>query len=205
MPKILSDSTQKISVKKTIQITESHCGPAVVQMLLSHLGIHVSQKRITEGAGAEKTIRKHGTRVDQLAQAVKKLYPDLQFWYKKQAKLDDIRTLLRKYHYPVGVEWQGIFGGTLKNNPDTDFGHYSIVIEIIDKKREIIIADPYKDFTDRDCIISTYHFGRRWWDFNEVKHPKTRAKKIVKDHRMLFVITKKETVFPSSIRLKKYG
>lgn len=203
MPKISNNGIQKILVKKTTQITESHCGPAVVQMLLSYINIHISQKRITEAAGAEKTIKKHGTRVDQLAQAVKKLHPNLQFWYKKQAKLDDIRTLLRKYQYPVGVEWQGIFGDTLKNNPDTDFGHYSIIVEIIDKKREIIIADPYKDFTYRDCIVSTYRFGRRWWDFNEVKNSNNGKKRMQKDNRLLFIITPPDTTFPKILGLKK--
>lgn len=203
MPKISNNTIQNISVKKTTQITESHCGPAVVQMLLSYLNIHISQKRITKVAGAEKTIQKHGTRVDQLAQAVKKLAPRTEFWYKKHARLDDIRILLRKYQHPVGVEWQGIFGDVKTNNPDADYGHYSVVIAINDRKREIIIADPYKDFANRNRIVSTYRFGKRWWDFNEVKNSNNGKKRMQKDNRLLFVITPSNTIFLKTLGLKK--
>ena len=49
------------------QITENHCGPAVTQMLLENIDVHVTQEVITEAAGVTHTIETLGTRVDQLA------------------------------------------------------------------------------------------------------------------------------------------
>src|SRR5512133_2564863 len=97
------------------QISESHCGPAVIQMLLSNLGIEVSQEAVAEAGGATELIELNGMRVDQLARAVRVLAPDARFWYKDHSSLDDLIRLVSEYRYPVGVEWQGLFEDSLED------------------------------------------------------------------------------------------
>src|SRR5688500_19210687 len=110
------------------QITENHCGPAVIQMLLENIGVSVSQEAITEAAGATHTIETHGTRVDQLAKAVHQLAPGARLWYKEIATLEDLEYVLDVCKFPVGVEWQGLFDDV--DNDDEDCGRYSIISHI---------------------------------------------------------------------------
>ena len=110
---MLSESSNPLysfQVNRICQITELHCGPAVIQMLLSNLGLSVTQEEVAEAGEAAGRIELHGMRVDQLALAVQRLAPATQFWYKKNSKLEDLITLITEYKYPVGVEWQGVFG-----------------------------------------------------------------------------------------------
>ena len=55
---------------RSTQISEAHCGPAVIQMLLANLGIEVTQEDVAELGGETALIDLHGMRVDQLALAV---------------------------------------------------------------------------------------------------------------------------------------
>src|SRR5690349_3075748 len=118
------------------QITENHCGPAVIQMLLENIGVHVTQEKITDAAGATLTIVTHGTRVDQLSQAVERLAPGARLWFKEKASLDDLEYALTVGRYPVGVEWQGLFDAVEAD--DEDYGHYSIVAHIDRVRKELI-------------------------------------------------------------------
>ena len=102
------------------QITENHCGPAVIQMLLENIGVNVTQQEIPEAVGATKTLETHGTRVDQLAKAVNQLVPIARLWYKEKASLDDPEYVLDVCKYPVGVEWQGLFDDMDDNNEVKD-------------------------------------------------------------------------------------
>src|SRR5215204_1622200 len=92
------------------QITENHCGPAVIQMLLENMGVQAAQEEITEAAGATDTIVTHGTRVDQLAKAVSQLTSNARLWHKEHGTLEDLEYILKDWKFPVGVEWQGLFG-----------------------------------------------------------------------------------------------
>src|SRR5215216_1129017 len=103
------------------QITENHCGPAVIQMLLENIGVEVTQEEITEAAGAMRTIETHGTRVDQLAKAVHQFAPEARLWYKEKASTDDLEYILDICKFPVAVEWQGLFGD--EDEDDEDYGH----------------------------------------------------------------------------------
>src|SRR5437763_834817 len=96
-------------LKNRMQISDSHCGPAVIQMLLENLGIDVSQENITRAAGAELTIAEHGTRIDQLALAVQTVAPGAKLWYKNKGTLTEITRVINEFSHPVGVEWQGLF------------------------------------------------------------------------------------------------
>ena len=153
------------------QITENHCGPAVLQMLLENIGVNISQQELTEAAGATKTIETHGTRVDQLAKAVQQLVPIARLWFKEHASLEDLIFVLEESKYPVGVEWQGLFEDM--DDDEDDYGHYSIISHIDKAKDELIVVDPYKDYVDQNRIIKITTFLERWWDFNEVKDPQT--------------------------------
>ena len=185
------------------QISEHHCGPAVIQMLLENLGVTAGQEEITAAAGATKTIVAHGTRVDQLAKAVHELAPHARLWYKEKASLRNLIYVLEEAKYPVGVEWQGIFEDDVQAFGDDD-GHYSVVAHIDETRDELIIMDPYKDFVDQSRILKISVFLKRWWDYNEVVDPKTRRKVYKKDEDLFFVVVPEDVSFPEELGMRAY-
>jgi hypothetical protein len=205
MPENSTRKTANFLDSRFTQISESHCGPAVIQMLLSDLGIDVSQENIAEAGGAKDLIEMNGMRVDQLALAVQRLAPQTHFWCKSPASLEDLITTVRDYRFPSGVEWQGLFYATPEEEPETgddDYGHYSVVTIIDPVNRQLVIADPYKDFREQDRIFSFDFFLPRWYDFNEVKDPETGKLKLVEDRQMMFIITPKDEEFPLELGMK---
>ena len=189
-------------LRRIEQITENHCGPAVLQMLLENLGITTAQEEITEAAGATHTIETHGTRVDQLAKAVQQLAPIAKLWFKEKATVEDLEYVLDVCKYPVGVEWQGLFDDM--DDDDEDYGHYSIIANIDRAKDELIVVDPYKDFVDQNRIIRMSTFLNRWWDFNEVKDPETGEKAFKKDEQLFFVVAPLSVTFPAELGMQSY-
>src|SRR5215216_2509511 len=189
-------------LRRIEQITENHCGPAVLQMLLENVGINAAQEEITVAAGATHTIETHGTRVDQLAKAVQQLAPIAKLWYKEKATVEDLEYVLDVCKYPVGVEWQGLFDD--EDDDDEDYGHYSIIANIDQAKDELIIVDPYKDFVDQNRIIKISTFEKRWWDYNEVKDPDTEEKTFKKDEQLFFVVAPLDVSFPEKLQMQAY-
>ncbi|HEX2996665.1 MAG TPA: cysteine peptidase family C39 domain-containing protein [Anaerolineales bacterium] len=189
-------------LRRIEQITENHCGPAVIQMLLENIGVNATQEEITEAAGAAQTIITHGTRVDQLAKAVQQLAPIAKLWYKERASADDLEYVLNEQKFPVAVEWQGLFVDM--DNNDDDYGHYSIIVHIDKAKDELIVVDPYKDFIEQSRIVNMNLFLSRWWDFNEVKDPQTGEKVFKKDERLFFVVVPLSTVFPVELGMQAF-
>jgi len=189
-------------LRRIQQITENHCGPAVMQMLLENIGVNVSQEEITEAAGATHTIETHGTRVDQLAKAVQELAPIAKLWYKEKASVEDLEYVLNECKFPVGVEWQGLFEDM--DDDDEDYGHYSIIAHIDKVKDEIIVVDPYKDFVDQSRIVKMSLFLNRWWDFNEVKDIETGEKEFKKDEQLFFVVTPLSITFPAELGMQSF-
>jgi peptidase C39-like protein len=198
-----SDPKTYFQMKRISQITDSHCGPAVVQMLLSNLGVDATQEEIALAAGVQDVIEMHGTRVDQLAAAVKRMAPNLQFWYKDHATLDDVLALVSQYHYPVGVEWQGVFEDEGEEDPEPDYGHYSVITHVDRDKGVLVIVDPYRDYVLQDRVFRLDEFDERWWDFNMAPNPVTGKEQLVEDYHMLFIVTPKEAYFPAEMGLKK--
>lgn len=186
------------SMRRVKQISVDHCGPAVVAMLLSHLGIKVWQRDVVRATGEDKEIKSYGMTVAELAHAVRVVATTVQFWYKDHAGIEDIRTLLENHQQPVGVEWQGIFG----KYSDGDDGHYAVVTHIDEDKKSMLIADPYKPFAGVDRQIPIDKFYPRWWDENEVKDPQSGEKKKIKDVRLLFIVTKKDEKFPERLGMQ---
>src|SRR5512143_2360526 len=161
------------------QISESHCGPAVIQMLLNYLGVEVSQQAVAEAGGASDLIELQGMRVDQLGRAVQRLAPQTSFWYKDHSTLEELVRIVTDYRYLVGIEWQGVFEDTLEEETqEGDYGHYSVVCMVDSINRKLVIVDPYKDFRAQDRMFSFEFFMTRWWDTNEVADPLTGEKRI---------------------------
>lgn len=207
---MLKRSKNKLSLNfhldRFTQISESHCGPAVVQMLLSVYGIDVSQEDVALAGGAAELIELNGMRVDQLAQAVQVLAPQMQFWVKDYASLEDLIAVVEDHEVPAGVEWQGLFyeeGEEEPESEDNDFGHYSVVTGLDPEKEQVVIADPYKDYVAQDRIFGFDFFLQRWWDTNEVLDPDTGRPHLVEDTRTFFIILPQEDEFPIGLGMKK--
>jgi hypothetical protein len=205
MPSHFLDTSRFARLRRIQQITESHCGPAVLQMLLGNIGVEATQEEITRAAGAERTIARQGTRVDQLARAVHELAPGACLWYKEHASEHDLGYVLDMCQFPVGVEWQGLFeDDTGEDDDGDDYGHYSIIAHIDQNKDELIIMDPYKDFIDQNRIIRVSTFLRRWWDYNEIKDPITRKRTYKKDERLFFVVAPMDVSFPEELGMQSF-
>jgi hypothetical protein len=201
--------------QRFMQISESHCGPAVIQMLLSRLGVDVNQEEVAEAGGAANLIEMNGMRVDQLARAVQRLAPQLHFYYKDHATIDELVRVVIDYCFPAGVEWQGVFEDEAEEQPnetkpgaadqgdldangeseDSDYGHYSLVVRADRRKRQLTIADPYKDYFLRDRVFGFEVFDRRWYDFNEVPDPISGQPVLVEDDHLIFVVVRRNLKF----------
>jgi len=190
---------------RACQISEYHCGPAVLQMLLGQWGGAANQERLTDLAQVATTIKKHGTRVDQLARAVAWLREDVMLWYKDRATTDDLIALVCKYHCPAGVEWQGLFEDSEEDEDfeEGDYGHYSIVTDIDQERGLITLRDPYPDFCHKDRVFKLDWFVKRWWDVNPVPLPGSRRYRRIKDRNMLFVVTGKHARFPALLGMTR--
>jgi hypothetical protein len=196
-------SERRFRLQHVQQITDSHCGPAVVQMMLAHLGLSVSQEQVAAAAEVTDFIAMHGTRVDQLALAAHRLAPGTLFWVKDHAELEDIELAVNEHGHPVGVEWQGVFDDEDPEKNDPDYGHYSIVSHVSQATDTLHIVDPYKDYYEREREFPTAFFRRRWWDHNEVKDPVTGEIRDVIDVRLMFVIVPREEDFPRAIGMRE--
>jgi hypothetical protein len=202
-----------------MQISESHCGPAVIQMMLSSLNIEVNQEQVAEAGGANNLILMQGMRIDQLARAVRVLAPQVVFYYKDHATIAELVRVVIDYRHPAGVEWQGVFEDNDaarldranqawsqanareglapdSESQDNDYGHYSLVVNASRRRRELTVADPYKDFFSQARIFGFDEFDARWYDYNEFPDPLTGQPGVVKDDHMLFVITRRNVLFP---------
>lgn len=193
-------------IRRIQQITNSHCGPAVICMLLDAIGIQVDQETITKAANAEETIADDGVKIEQLALAINRVAPEAKLWYKYQSTLDDIRYILKR-GYGVGVEWQGLFYDTEEEEEEDevmDFGHYSIISDIDEEKQGFKIVNPHQDFAYHDRLFSIPIFLRRWWDTNEVLNPFTQKKMLVEDLRLLFFVTPADQIFPPEMGFEHF-
>ena len=182
-------------MRRVKQITSYHCGPAVVKMLLSFQGMTVKQKEIVAAAGIGRHLKVYGMTVADMSQAVSRLFPKLQLWYKDNSSLKELQTLVRDYQVPVGVEWQGVF----EEYEDEDNGHYAVVVHLNMADNVILLADPFKKYAGKDRRFSIIDFEHRWWDTNEIADPRTGKHELVKDYHMMFMILPQELTWPESL------
>lgn len=210
-----------------MQISESHCGPAVIQMLLNRLGIEATQQEIAEAGGATNLIELNGMRVDQLALAVHRIAPRVWFYYKDRSTIAELVHVVNDYHLPAGVEWQGVFDDEDEDDEpdedeedeetdeeaerlmdgeseDSDYGHYSLVIRANRRRSQLIITDPYKDYFSQARVFDFALFDERWYDYNEVPNPLSGKSILVKDDHLFFVIVPRNASFPKRLGMRTF-
>jgi len=193
-----------VSMERTKQISVYACGPATLEMLFSFVGLKVSQISIIRSIRAGKKIKEYGIDVKDMAKAAGiKAKNKYSFWKKQHSTIGDLDKVVNKYHYPVGVEWQGVF----YENEDEDSGHYGVITKIEKKSDFLRIADPYFNGyfhyhgTDRKFKIS--EFKKKWWDVNEIKISGSAKTRQIKDVRMMFLITPKDELWPKKLGMKR--
>lgn len=196
-------------IHQITQISEAHCGAAVLQMLLETMGVTTDQRTIAEAARVENVIEEHGMRIDQIATACNRIAPHLVFWYKYYSSLEDLKYLLQK-DIAAGVEWQGLFYQSIEEEEEegkdeADYGHYSIISFYDEELQQIVIVDPYKDFANQNRVFSLDTFLERWWDTNEIRNEHTGKKEIVEDNRLLFFLTTTEEEIPAEMGFKQFN
>jgi hypothetical protein len=197
-----------ITLKRIAQLP-AFCGPASLSIMLSQHGVFIEQKDVAKAAQALANIETFGMRLDQLALAVRKLAPHLTVWAKRNAKFQDLDTLINSYNLPVGIEWQGVWTEEeLKKTDnifdDGDLGHYSVVTGISLDEKKLMIQDPSLEYYLKDRPFALETFDKRWFDTNEVgEDAPDEAKEWMHDYHVLFVIAPKNLVFPESLGLKK--
>lgn len=188
-----------INLPRIAQIDSSHCGPAVVEMLLSNLGLNATQEEIAEAADVEGKIEDHGMTVAEMRLAVNHLFPYVNFWHKDYATIEELRRIVAVHRYPVGVEWQGVF----LQYSDGEDGHYGVITHVDFSENLIYLADPYDKFAGVDRNFNINAFLKRWWDINEVVDLQTGMVEHVKDNRMMFIITPQDETFPEELHMSK--
>lgn len=187
------------NVKRVMQISNSHCGPATLRMMYSQLQIRFFQREIVKAAGISARLAEHGSSLADLVMAVKRLTPDFEVWYKENCSFRDVDFVVNTKETPAGVEWQGIFEDA--DEDDEELGHYSLVTGIDLKKRKLWLANPYHLYAGKDMELSFSEFGPRWWDENEL--PGTEGKNfVVEDYRMMFILVRKEDQWPKEIQMR---
>jgi len=189
-----------------MQVSFSHCGPAVLEMLFSHLSVDIDQNEFVRSLGIESRLKEYGMTVREMEAVVAKLFPDYTFWYKDNSSLSDLSVVINTHKYPVGVEWQGDFPdvsseeisqyGYEEDDEDDDAGHYSVVTHVDTINNAVFVSDPFGPFAGRDRKFSILDFEKRWWDINEVVNPSNGKRIQVHDYHMMFLVTPKDELFP---------
>jgi hypothetical protein len=192
------------SMERSHQISVYACGPATLEMLFSFMGVRVSQTSLIRSIRATNKIKVYGIDVNDMAKAANiKGKKNYSFWRKQYANVSDLDSIVNKYKYPVGVEWQGVF----YENDDEDSGHYGVITKIDKESGYLRIADPYFngyfDFNGIDRKFKISEFKKKWWDENEVKVAGRTKTRMVRDTRMMFLITPSGETWPRRLGMVK--
>lgn len=183
-------------------MTDSHCGPAVLEMLMSFLGEKINQNKFVKAAGAQSKLEEYGMTIPDMKKAVEILAPNYKFWYRDHGTSEELNYLINEKKYPVGVEWQGRFLQYADDNDFPDDGHYAVAVAINIPDNKIRIADPFEPFAHKDRKFYLDKFLKRWWDVNEIVNPATGNVTHIADDQMMFIITPKEETFPIELGMK---
>lgn len=184
-------------MRRVRQRTSFYCGPATLQMLLLQHGVYIPQQRLVGAAAVKRRIKRYGMTIEELAKAIKKLAPNYRFWFKKNARTGEVARIIKSYGYPVGVEWQGVFG----KYSDGDDGHFSVVTAVDMRKKKVRLADPFRVFAGQDREFKIKEFEKRWWDEN-VRLDSLGRKRYHKERQAMFIIAPKELSFPKSLNMR---
>ncbi len=178
------------------QVDIYSCGPAVISTLYSFLGVKISQRGIIASLRVKEKIKRYGLSMKDMARAAQMVGKGaFVFWKKTNGKISDLDTIINKFKYPVGVEWQGVF----YEYADQDDGHFSIITKLDKKSGNIRMADPYRVFFGVDRKFKIKFFESRWWDENEISISGTSRKRKITDYRVMFVIAPKGENWPKKL------
>ena len=204
MPKI-SNEPPFTSLPRIKQLSSYSCGPAVLEMLLSFAGVYVNQTKIIYAVTATNKLKNQGMTIEELAIAATLVAPNFNFWFKRQATIEELAALINDHRQPVGIEWQGIFedDDEEEETDDEDPGHYSVITNINLKEKWITLADPYKTYAGKDRRFNLLKFERRWWDINEVLDARTKKPRQVDDYHALFIVLPKKETYPEKMGMVK--
>lgn len=220
--KLIADQVNSLSFSRSRQETGSFCGPAVIQMMLSSLGIDKSQREISDAYAAYEVVMKEGIPLKGLAKSIKSLGLDVTVWQKYNSSVDDITKLIET-GIPVGFDWQGIFDHdeygdeywNFKSRWKTwwevkrgipqlsgDQGHYCIALEVNNEKGFLRFADPYGHYAGKDRFVALWEFEERWWDDRLDKDDQGNVIRVLEE-KLIFVVTKKEDEFPLNLGMER--
>lgn len=186
----------------------SYCGPAVLQILLSHYGVRATQEKLVEVGSSREHVIKNGMSLEMLAKAVRETYPEMSFWVKRDATLFDLEKMVREFNYPVAVDWQGYFEeneyvegltneAIEEDDPRLkgDEGHYSVVIDVDRSNHYVRMMDPYGHYSEKDRFFDIQDFLSRWWD-DRIDKKSDGSDDYVFEKRLMFVIVPKGVRVP---------
>jgi hypothetical protein len=221
-------TTEKIpfrGLKRIKQETGSYCGPAVLQILLSHFGVNIDQEKIVDGANCRDTVMERGMSVDLLASAVKNLVPGMSFWVKRLSTLADLEKIITEYKLPVAVDWQGEFSsndyskgdevaGMLEKadevvevadtgeTPKGDQGHYSVMSDISLVNGYVRVVDPYGHYAGQDRFFASSDFFARWWD-DRLDYLPGGGKKYIFEDKLMFLVLPANLRWPEELGMRE--
>jgi hypothetical protein len=146
-----------------------HCGPTCVSMLLEEYGHPASPQAIAQAAGVTATIAAAGSRIDQLAAAVRILAPNFLIMGKFGSTIELLEDLTNQLDIAVGVEWQGRFHS---DSGDFDIGHFSLITGVDRNSGYLDLVDPDPHSFYVTGRIAIDDFKKRWWEDNELEEGK---------------------------------
>lgn len=204
------------------QETGSYCGPAVMQMLLSNLGISKTQKEIAEAYASHEVVMKEGIPLKGLVGAINTLNLDVCVWQKYNSSFDDIGKLINN-GIPVAFDWQGIFSHDEYGDEYWNFkskwkswwelkrgvpqlsgdqGHYCIALEVNTEKGYLRFADPYGHYAGKDRFVALWEFEERWWDDRLDKDENGKVVRVLEE-KLIFLLAKAGDDFPASLGMER--
>ncbi len=206
-------------LKRFRQSTGYFCGPASLQILLSNFEVEASQAELAKAGSSLARTEKLGMSINELARAVHEVAPKLSFWVKRDSTLSDLEKIVKEHHYPVGVNWQGIFenfeyGNELNaENGDEaedeieddgsigDQGHYCVVTGVNLAEGYVRMIDPYGSYAGHDRFFSTEVFEERWWD--DLMESEGGVNKYSFESRLMFLLVPKGVEFPRELGMRE--
>lgn len=140
----------KLKLKHYSQKKDYTCGPTCLKMVLEYYGTKISRAKIIKLC---KTTRKEGTTNKNMVKAAREL--GFNVFAMHERRVTEVTRNLHK-GYPVIVSF---------TDPKLKDGHYSVVIGYHQKKKQLVLADPYHGV---DHTHSLKEFSKYWHNHYEV-------------------------------------
>lgn len=198
-------------INRARQLTGAYCGPATLQILLSHFGEEIHQEEIVRAASTKEYVMENGMSVELLGKAIANLFPRMKMWVKRNASLDDLYRLVHEYRFPVGANWQGEFEDDDYGEDEMEYrgphggsaGHYSVVTDVNPHENHVRIVDPYGRYAGIDRYFPIPEFLSRWWDESDDSDDGTGNIRYVYENRLMFVVLPVGLRFPEELGMEE--